>query len=161
MLTAVQEFVKDSFRVADNGPQISMDEGTLGKLEYGDFQIVIERGTYTFLSAVISGNDNRRLRNRMKEAIDEFETKYSNVLADWDGDMAHFDGAERIVGQLLKNHAGMKIVTESKVEETKEEIMEEEIVEETPELPSGDFGEVPSYYDDIYNEKDNTEDEKE
>ncbi len=153
MLTAVQEFVKDSFRGADNGPQISMDEGALGKLEYGDFQIVIERGTYTFLSAVISGNDNKRLRNRMKEAIDEVETKYSNVLADWDGDMAHFDGAERIVGQLLKDHAGMKIVTESKVKETKEEIIEEEIVEDIPELPSGDFGDVPSYYDDINNEK--------
>jgi hypothetical protein len=161
MLTAVQEFVKDSFRGVDNESQIRMDEGTLGKLEYGDFQIVIERGSYTFLSAVISGNDNNRLRKRMKDTIDEFETKYSEVLANWDGDMAHFDGAERIVGQLLKNHAGMKMVTESKVEETTEETIEEEIVEDIPDLPSGDFGDVPSYYDEVYNDKENMEDKKE
>jgi hypothetical protein len=158
MLTAVQEFVKDSFRGVDNESQIRMDEGTLGKLEYGDFQIVIERGSYTFLSAVISGNDNNRLRKRMKDTIDEFETKYSEVLANWDGDMAHFDGAERIVGQLLKNHAGMKMVTESKVEETTEETIEEEIVEDIPDLPSGDFGDVPSHYDEVYNDKENMED---
>jgi hypothetical protein len=147
MLTAVQEFVKDSFRGSDGGPQIKMDEGALGKLEYGDFQIVIERGTYTFLSAVISGNDNKRLRKRMKNVVDEFETKYSNVLVDWDGDMGRFDGGERIVGRLLKNQAGVKVVTESKIEETREEILEEEIIEDIPELPSGDFGDVPSYYD--------------
>jgi hypothetical protein len=147
MLTAVQEFVKDSFRGSDNGPQIKMDEGALGKLEYGDFQIVIERGTYSFLSAVISGNDNKRLRKRMKDVVDEFETKYSKVLADWDGDMARFDGAERIVGRLLKNQAGMKMVTESKVEETTEEIIQEEIFEDIPDLPSGDFGNIPSYYE--------------
>lgn len=147
MLTAVQEFVKDSFRGSDGGPQIKMDEGALGKLEYGDFQIVIERGTYTFLSAVISGNDNKRLRKRMKDVVDEFETKYSKVLADWDGDMARFDGGERIVGRLLKNQAGVKMVTESKVEETTEEIIQEEIIEDVPELPSGDFGDIPSYYE--------------
>jgi hypothetical protein len=158
MLTAVQEFVKDSFRGSDNGPQIKMDEGALGKLEYGDFQIVIERGTYTFLSAVISGNDNKRLRKRMKNVVDEFETKYSKVLVDWDGDMARFDGAERIVGQLLKNHPGVKMGTESKTEETNEEIAQEEIFEDIPDLPSGDFGNIPSYYEETnggeYNEDD-------
>jgi hypothetical protein len=159
MLTAVQEFVKDSFRGSDNGPQIKMNEGALGKLEYGDFQIVLERGTYTFLSAVISGNDNKRLRKRMKDVIDEFETKYSSVLVDWDGDMARFDGAKRIVGQLLKNHAGMKMVTETKVEETNEEIIEEEIMEDMPELPSGDFGDVPSYYDESFEDNEKMDDE--
>jgi hypothetical protein len=147
MLTAVQEFVKDSFRGGNGGPEIKFDEGALGKLEYGDFQIVLERGTYTFLSAVISGNDNKRLRKRMKDVVNDFETKYSSVLTDWDGDMARFDGAERIVGRLLKNHAGMKIAGEGQKEETNTENVEDEGIMDIPDLPSGDFADVPSYYD--------------
>jgi hypothetical protein len=147
MLTAVQEFVKDSFRGANGTQDISIDEGALGKLEYGDFQIVLERGSYTFLSAVISGYDNKRLRNRMKNVIDKFESKYSHVLADWDGDMAKFQGAAKIVGSLFKNHEDMKVTTESAIEETVSENQEEMQEIDVTELPSGDFGDVPSYYE--------------
>jgi hypothetical protein len=147
MLTAVQEFVKDSFRGANGEQNIAMDNGALGKLEYGDFKIVIERGAYSFLAAVISGNDNKRLRRKMKNAVDEFESRYSSVLADWDGDMARFDGAEKIVGSLLKSSKGIKIIQD----EGTGEIPEEETVDSTEnfdaELPHGDFGDIPSYYD--------------
>jgi hypothetical protein len=154
MLTAVQEFVKDSFMSNNNGmEEIKMDEGALGKLEYGDFQIVIERGEYTFLSAVIAGYDNKRLRKRMKDVVDEFETKYSEVLADWDGDMAKFHGAELIVGRLLKSPS-----LSEDIPDESEELFEDESDDgyeavniNAEELPSGDFGDVPSYYDEIDN----------
>jgi len=149
MLTAVQEFVRDSFRGSEETENIEFDEGALGKLEYGDFQIVIERGMYTFLSAVISGYDNKRLRKRMKDVVEEFETKYSSVLKDWDGDMEKFKGSEEIVGRLLKGPSNMK--------ETSDEIdggggtneMEDFGDDTADELPHGDFGDVPSYYDEV------------
>jgi hypothetical protein len=148
MLTAVQEFVRDSFRPNHDVDDTKIAEGALGKLEYGDFKIVIERGQYTFLSAVISGYDNKRLRSRIRGVVEEFETKYSTVLADWDGDMARFDGAEKIVGTLLKTASDNSAVADE------EQMQEEDMITDYGEdgmfeddLPSGDFADMPSYYD--------------
>jgi hypothetical protein len=148
MLTAVQEFVRDSFRPNHDVDDARIVEGALGKLEYGDFKIVIERGQYTFLSAVISGYDNKRLRSRIRDVVDEFETKYSTVLADWDGDMASFEGAEKIVGTLLKTASDNSAVAGE--EQTQEDEMSTDYVEDgmfEDELPSGDFADMPSYYE--------------
>jgi hypothetical protein len=156
MLTAVQEFVKDSFRAGDDIGDITGDEGALGKLEYGDFQIVMERGEYTFLSAVISGYDNKRLRNRMRDVVEEFEKKYQAVLMDWDGDMAKFEGAEDIVGTLLKPNSNQKslgdeIMTAGEAGEMGEQEFETE--NEGEDLPSGDFADVPSQYGEALDEE--------
>jgi hypothetical protein len=148
MLTAVQEFVKDSFRPNHDVDDTKIAEGALGKLEYGDFKIVIERGQYTFLSAVISGYDNKRLRNRIRDVVDEFETRYSTVLADWDGDMARFDGAEKIVGTLLKAASDDSAVADEEQmpeDDITTDYMEDGMFED--DLPSGDFADMPSYYE--------------
>ncbi len=149
MLTAVQEFVRDSFRGSEETEDMEFDEGALGKLEYGDFQIVIERGTYTFLSAVISGYDNKRLRKRMKDAVEEFETKYSSVLVDWDGDMEKFKGAEEIIGRLLKGPSNMKETSDEMDDVVETNEMEDFSDDSADELPHDDFGDVPSYYDEV------------
>jgi hypothetical protein len=151
MLTAVQEFVKDSFmgaNGADETEDIVSDEGTLGKLEYGDFQIVMERGNYTFLSAVISGYDNKRLRNRMRDVVEEFEEKYKDTLADWDGDMSKFDGAEKIVGTLLKQAPNSNMISEEGGSDKEESIGPEDLSsEDAIGLPFGDTSDVPSSFD--------------
>ncbi len=152
MLTAVQEFVKDSFMGNNKGDNIHLNDGALGKLEYGDFQIVIERGEYSFLSAVISGYDNKRLRRKMKDVVNEFETRYMKILLDWDGDMARFEGADKIVGKLLKTPIKATDIPKEDIEEEKTEDIDETIINEE-DLPSGDFGDIPSTYDDNYNEK--------
>ncbi|UCG70226.1 MAG: PKD domain-containing protein [Thermoplasmata archaeon] len=149
MLTAVQEFVKDSFMGNNEQGDMKIDEGALGKLEYGDFQIVIERGSYAFLSAVISGYDNKRLRKRMRDVVEEFESKYSSVLADWDGDMDKFAGTEKIVGRLIKGSSMIKEISddaECGIEESNIEGYTEPPAEE---LPQGDFGDVPMENDEI------------
>jgi hypothetical protein len=151
MLTAVQEFVKDSFMGNNEIEDIKLDNGALGKLEYGDFQIVIERGEYTFLSAVISGYDNKRLRNRMKDVVLEFEIQYLSVLKDWDGDMAKFDGADKIVGRLLKTPSSGPEIPKEEMEKQEPKEPEETIINEE-DLPSGDFGEIPSSYDENFHE---------
>jgi hypothetical protein len=164
MLTAVQEFVRDSFRGNEEVENIEFDEGALGKLEYGDFQIVIERGEYTFLSAVIAGYDNKeytflsaviagydnkRLRKRMRDVVEEFEVKYSSVLADWDGDMARFEGADKIVGRLLKGPSTVKEASDETVGGVETSECGDLKEDNADELPHGDFGDVPSYYDEV------------
>ncbi len=153
MLTAVQEFVKDSFRGGDDLEDVTLDDGALGKLEYGDFKIVTERGEYTFLSAVISGYDNKRLRNRMRDVVEEFEKKYRSVLEDWDGDMAKFDGAEDIVGTLLKTNSKDKSLGDESIPEEETGEQEYDTDHDIEELPSGDFADVPSSYDETLDDK--------
>jgi hypothetical protein len=152
MLTAVQEFVKDSFTGNDDFQNENMDEGALGKLEYGDFQIVIERGIHSFLSAVISGYDNKRLRKRMRDVVEDFEAKYSTVLEDWDGDMEKFEGAEKLVGRLIKGPSSSKGI--SKETECGTETGETMDYEGPPpeDLPEGNIHEVPPNYDENGNE---------
>ncbi len=148
MLTAVQEFVRDSFRKEDESEDAEFEEGTLGKLEYGDFQIVIERGVHTFLSAVISGYDNKRLRRKMRDVINKFETTYLDVLEDWDGDMMKFEGSEAIVGKLIKKSPPTEKTIEEEIGPENDDIIDEEYDKDTTEeLPSGDFSDIPSYHD--------------
>jgi hypothetical protein len=78
MLTAVQEFVKDSLK----DKKVT---SSLKVLEYGDHKIAIEKGIHTFLAAFVTGNVTKELREKMQEGISTIETQKMNVLEDWDG----------------------------------------------------------------------------
>jgi hypothetical protein len=103
MLTAVQEFVKDSFSRGKLDTETIKDKKkSLEKLEFGGFHLVMEPGEYTFLCAVISGYVNNRLRRKMRTILGEFEGEYRDVLRDWDGVMERFEGVDAIIGKLIK-----------------------------------------------------------
>jgi len=125
MLSAVQDFVKDSF--ASGGQQASVegldvsvkdDARGLGRLEYEDFQIIIERGQWAYLAVVIEGYDSPKLRKRMQLVLGEVETQYGDVLSDWDGDMDKIRGTTAIVAALIpESDAGPAVAAEEPVEE--------------------------------------------
>jgi hypothetical protein len=77
MLTAINDFVKDSFQTS----------GNLGSIDYGENQIILERGKYTILASVVYGEANRDLRSRMGRALTKIEDEYKSKLKDWDGDV--------------------------------------------------------------------------
>jgi hypothetical protein len=81
MLTAVQMFIKDTF----GG---SAGEGTLDELSLGDFKIMIGRGSYITISAILSGEETDLVRPQLDAMVEDIETMYKDVLEDWDGDMA-------------------------------------------------------------------------
>jgi hypothetical protein len=95
MLTAVQDFVKDSLRDTEN-------VGALNVLEYGDKKIVIERGTNVFLALIITGNATKKLRDLMARCIGKVETRYWQTLGHWDGEVNSFIGVEVDLNDLLK-----------------------------------------------------------
>jgi hypothetical protein len=106
MLTAVQEFVKDSFVKGEQDSEIIVDRRkSLEKLEFGEFHLVLEQGKYSFLCAVISGYENKRLRKSMREVLNKFEEEYGDILHDWDGVMETFEKAQGILAQLFKKGA--------------------------------------------------------
>jgi len=103
MLTAVRDFVKDSFSDNEKDSDVIVDKKrSLEKLEFGGFHLVLEQGNSTCLCAVISGYVNKRLRKRMKTVVGEFESKYAVELQDWDGMVETFEEAQAIIAELFK-----------------------------------------------------------
>jgi hypothetical protein len=83
MLTAIQDFVHDSFSVEENQ--------TLQSLNVGDFTIWIEQGPHTVLAAVISGNPPEEFKRDLNESLEKIEFEQSPVLYSFDGNTAPFE----------------------------------------------------------------------
>jgi Bacterial Ig-like domain len=78
MLTAVQAFVKDSFRT---------EEGELNELTFGEMHILIARGKWLILAAMITGGDVDSMSAQIKRAVEDMEDHHWDQLEEWDGDM--------------------------------------------------------------------------
>lgn len=96
MLTAIQDFVKDSFKYARTADTTGID-----KLKYGDLTILIEYGEYAYIATVITGEESGKIRYRMKRALTAIHRKYKSVLPDWSGDMGVVRDAVRILERIM------------------------------------------------------------
>ncbi len=65
MLKAVQDFVKDSIGAADRAE--------LGAMEYGESKILLQKGRWVILAAVITGGEPEGFRDEMRAAIANIE----------------------------------------------------------------------------------------
>ena len=82
MLSAIQDFVRDSF-----------DESALGgidSLRLGEFLLWCEEGSLAFLAAVIRGNPPESLHEVLREALDKIHEEHRTALENFDGDVAAF-----------------------------------------------------------------------
>ena len=79
MLTAVQDFVQDSF---DSTGQL---KAGLGRLEYGELTILIEHGSRFYLTAVFKGSEHTDMKLALRQALREIEETQGDVLASWSG----------------------------------------------------------------------------
>jgi len=95
MLTAVQNFVKDSF---------SEESGHLNELKYGNLKILMENGPRANLAVVLSGVEPPTLRHNMRTLLSGIHDRYMHILDDWDGDTGTL--------RVLKRHVGMLIPEE-------------------------------------------------
>jgi hypothetical protein len=94
MLTAVQDFVKDSFKYGENRD--------LNKLEFGDYRVLIERGKHIFLAVVLSNETGEAdVRRKVRQVIEESEAKFGSELESWSGDMDRLLGLRDIVKRLV------------------------------------------------------------
>ena len=85
MLTAIQDFVRDSFNVATSN--------TLETLQYGDLTIWIEQGPYAVLAGAIKGNTPKELRLVFQDAIEKIHLRQGNELRKFQGDPAPFEAS--------------------------------------------------------------------
>ena len=82
MLTAIQDFVRDSFSL--DGDQ------ELDSIQTGEFTIWLEKGPSAVLAVAVRGNKPEHLHERLGRALEDIHREYSNVLKNFDGDTAAF-----------------------------------------------------------------------
>src|SRR5688500_18731076 len=89
MLTAIRDFVQDSFKVSD-------DEG-LQTLKVGDLSVWIEHGPHALLAVVVRGTAPQSLRTTLQQALEAVHAQYSDLLESFEGNAARFEGARPLL----------------------------------------------------------------
>jgi len=96
MLSAIQQFVRDSF---SSPRQESLDSMTVGGLE-----VWIEDGPHAVIAAVIRGHAPADYRLALQQALEGIEGEFSAALATFQGDTGPFRTAETRLETLLVTH---------------------------------------------------------
>ena len=93
MLSAIQDFVHDSFGATD--------DAKLETLRVGEQNVWIEQGRHAILAAVIRGNPPVDLQVLLKETLDEIRFLLGDALRSFDGDAAPFEAARPAMENCL------------------------------------------------------------
>jgi len=89
MLTAINDFVSDSFTTnADNNEQ------NLDVVRTDDFTLLLKKGPKASVVAAITGNMPRSVANQLQKTLEEIHKLYSSELNNFDGDSLPFDNSE-------------------------------------------------------------------
>lgn len=94
MLTAIQDFVHDSFQTST--------DATLDSLKVRDFQIWIENSPDAILAAVIRGNAPLSLREIFLEAIEQIQFEQETDLQKFKGDTGVFEDTKPVLQECLQ-----------------------------------------------------------
>ncbi|MEZ5535706.1 MAG: hypothetical protein R3F02_08770 [Thiolinea sp.] len=82
MLTAIQDFIADSFAVQDGS--------SLNKLRLGELTVLIDQGPYAVLAAVVRGNPPGDLAELLNETQEKIHQQMGNTLLNYQGDSEPF-----------------------------------------------------------------------
>lgn len=94
MLTAIEDFVRDSFGVVSDQ---SLDTLHIGS----DRSIWIEQGSMAIVAAVIRGTPPPELRHRMAEILNDIHLKFRQSLDEYAGDAIAFEDAREDLRSCL------------------------------------------------------------
>jgi OOP family OmpA-OmpF porin len=103
MLTAIQDFVNDSFHTDGHDDLETLRMGS-------DRSVWIENGEHALIAAVIRGTPPLDLRTRYQELIEEIHIKAGSTLEEFDGDILPFS----IFREDLKDRLQFQEKTEKK-----------------------------------------------
>ncbi|MFC1833784.1 OmpA family protein [Thermodesulfobacteriota bacterium] len=95
MLTAIQDFVRDSFRAGQS------DE--LDNLKMGELTVIVEQGPLAYVAAVIRGTPPEELRTMFKETLEAIHLRLGDALETYDGDAGPFQSATSSLEACLQN----------------------------------------------------------
>ncbi len=107
MLSAIKDFVQDSFSVDDNNE--------LNTIQVGKFNIWIEQGPGAILAAIVDGDAPSGYRTILKETIEKIHLKQAYDLEKFDGVIKVFD--------KTKPYLQSCIISEQKVKKKKKPLI--------------------------------------
>lgn len=93
MLTAIQSFVKDSFKLSGGG---------LSDVSMGEYHLCIAQGKHLNITAIVSGDYSTTIRKQIDKAIVVAEVELGDQLENWSGDMGEITGLEEIIRDFLE-----------------------------------------------------------
>lgn len=93
MLTAIQDFVHDSFS-AGEGDQLET-------LQVGELTVWIEQGPLAILAGVIRGTAPEDLRDVFRATIESVHLRYHDALVEFSGDAAAFEATKPLLEDCL------------------------------------------------------------
>ncbi len=95
MLTAIQDFVHDSFS--------SREGDQLETLQVGELTVWIEQGPQAILAGVIRGTAPQELREVFQSTIENIHLQFREALVEFQGDAAPFEAARPLLEDCLQS----------------------------------------------------------
>lgn len=102
MLSAIQDFVRDSFDESASG---ATGGRSIDSLRLGDLLLWCEEGPSAFLAAVIHGNPPPMVRARLGETLAAVHKQWGTALQEFEGDTAPFEEAGERLRPCLMSQA--------------------------------------------------------
>jgi outer membrane protein OmpA-like peptidoglycan-associated protein len=94
MLTAIQDFVRDSFRPAEGG--------MLSTFTVGEHTVQVEAGPSALVAAVIRGQFPESVPLRLQSTLEQIHLEYASQLGDFEGEAAPFASAATLLDDNLE-----------------------------------------------------------
>lgn len=92
MLTAVQNFIKESFDEAG---------GKLSEIRFENYDILISHSKNIIVAAIISTKKPERLRVQLKSATEDIESQYGERIGKWSGDKKELGDVDLLMKKFL------------------------------------------------------------
>jgi outer membrane protein OmpA-like peptidoglycan-associated protein len=94
MLTAIQDFVGDSFQ--------QQEDGKLRTFSVGELTVIVEAGPQALLAAVVRGQPPESLRLKLQERLETVHFQFAAAFADFSGNAAPFAPAQALLEECLE-----------------------------------------------------------
>jgi outer membrane protein OmpA-like peptidoglycan-associated protein len=106
MLTAIQDFVRDSFS--------GTTDHEIETIELGEFNLWVQHGPSAILAAVVSGTPPPELRNLLERTLERIEAGYGPSLASFKGEAQEFDETRPLLESCLLGQQARKVAKHSR-----------------------------------------------
>lgn len=94
MLSAIQDFIEDSFSTSEGD--------VLDTLRLGELNVLIQRGPLAVLAAVVRGPIPETLRKDMMQTLENLHSEKRQALIDYSGDASEFEALQGDLQTLLE-----------------------------------------------------------
>ena len=103
MLTAINDFVGDSFLPTQEGPKEQLQS-----VSTDNFNLLIKPGPSALVVAAVSGNPPQSISNQLQLTLERIHSLYFDELNSFNGDNQHFDTADNILRDCLLSEEKIK-----------------------------------------------------